>query len=96
MALPPWSIHQIEQRHGKLELTRLFLGLESDDVQTARLVLQMAADYHGRLQSLSQTLGQDEADECVHLEAEWTAMRVALVCTPISRGGEGHRAQRLI
>lgn len=52
------------------------------DVQTARFVLQRAADYHGRLQELSQNMGQGEVEEYTHLEAEWTAMRIALVSLP--------------
>lgn len=62
-------------------LTSFSWSIGDHDVQTARLVLQNAADYYRRLQELSQTLGQEEADECTHLEAEWTAMRVTLVCT---------------
>lgn len=52
---------------------------DEHNAQTARFVLQRAADYHGRLQELSQTSDQDDADECVQLEAEWTAMRIVLV-----------------
>lgn len=53
--------------------------IDDHDVQRARFVLQRAADYHGRLLQLSQTPRQDEADECIHLESEWTAMRIMLV-----------------
>lgn len=54
------------------------------DVQSARFVLQRAADYHGRLLQLSQVSEQDESHECTQLEAEWTAMRVVLVSQPLS------------
>ncbi|PSR97315.1 meiosis protein SPO22/ZIP4 like-domain-containing protein [Coniella lustricola] len=51
---------------------------DHDDVQTARLVLQRAADYHGRLQHLSQMPRHDQGDEILRLEAEWTALRIIL------------------
>lgn len=63
----------------------LFVRRADDhDVQTARIVLQRAADYHGRLLQLSQTPGQHEADECTQLEAQWTTMRIVLVSLSVS------------
>lgn len=53
------------------------------DVQSARFVLQRAADYHGKLLQLSQTSEQNESHECTQLEAEWTAMRMVLVSQPV-------------
>lgn len=53
-----------------------------DDVQNARLVLQKAADYHGQLQNMSQTMQTEEADQTIEMEAEWTVLRIALVCAP--------------
>lgn len=52
---------------------------DGHDVQTARSVLQRAADYHGRLQQLSHAPPQAHDNECTYLEAEWTAMRIVLV-----------------
>lgn len=44
-----------------------------------RLVLQKAADYHGRLQNLSPTMEPEDADQTTEMEAEWTVLRIALV-----------------
>lgn len=61
---------------------------DDHDVQTARFILQRAADYQGRLQQLSQTLKDEGFDEYTDLEAEWTAMRIALVSSLSSACGE--------
>ncbi|KAK7735234.1 sporulation-specific protein 22 [Cytospora paraplurivora] len=50
--------------------------IDDHDVQTARLVLQRAAEYHGRLHDLSHE--EHDADECVEIEVEWTVLRMAL------------------
>jgi hypothetical protein len=55
--------------------------LDDDDVQNARSVLQKASDYHGRLQSTSQTMQLEDSEHAVEMEAEWTALRIALVRT---------------
>lgn len=60
-------------------LTLAIPDKDNHDVQSARFVLQRAADYHGRLLQLSEMPEQDEADECVKLETEWTGMRIVLV-----------------
>ncbi|POS79951.1 hypothetical protein DHEL01_v201659 [Diaporthe helianthi] len=49
-----------------------------DDVQNARLALQKAADCHGRLQSITQTLQPEDAGQIVEMEAEWTVLRIGL------------------
>lgn len=54
---------------------------DDDDVQNTRLILQKAADYHGRLQDMSQTMKSEDADQMVEMEAEWTVLRIALVCS---------------
>lgn len=54
--------------------------VDDDDVENARFVLQKAADYHGRLQSISQTIQAEDAEQAMDLEAEWTVLRIALVC----------------
>ncbi|KAG8164456.1 hypothetical protein KVR01_006374 [Diaporthe batatas] len=53
-------------------------NLYQDDVQNARLALQKAADYHGRLQSSTQTMQPEDAHQTVEMEAEWTALRIGL------------------
>lgn len=60
---------------------RLWMA-DDNDVQNARLILQKAADCHGRLQNMSQTMQMDEADQIIEMEAEWTVLRIALVCAP--------------
>lgn len=51
-----------------------------DDVENARLVLQKAADYHSRLQTTSQMIQAEDAEQAMEMEAEWTVLRIALVC----------------
>lgn len=58
---------------------------DNHDVQSARFVLQRAADYHAKLLQLSETSDQDEAHECTQLESEWTAMRIVLVSQPVKQ-----------
>lgn len=55
---------------------------DDDDVQNARLVLQRAADYHGRLQSIARTTDPEDLYQTVEMEAEWTVLRIALVRAP--------------
>ncbi|KUI61426.1 Testis-expressed sequence 11 protein [Cytospora mali] len=50
--------------------------IDDHDAQTARLVLQRAVDYHGRLHDLSQE--EHDANECIEFDAEWTVLRIAL------------------
>lgn len=55
---------------------------DDDDVQNARLILQKAADCHGRLQDMSRTMQTEDAEQTIEMEAEWTVLRIALVCAP--------------
>lgn len=53
---------------------------DDDDDQNTRHILQKAADYHSRLQDMSRTMQSDDTDLTMEMEAEWTALRIALVC----------------
>lgn len=55
---------------------------DENDVQNARLILQKAADCHGRLQNMSQKMQTEEIDQIIEMEAEWTVLRIALVSAP--------------
>ncbi|KAH8778487.1 meiosis protein SPO22/ZIP4 like-domain-containing protein [Diaporthe sp. PMI_573] len=76
-----WSAecdHQTSSHLLGLALRVVKLCIDDEDVQNARFVLQKAADYHGRLQSMSQTMQPGDADQAVEKEAEWTVLRIAL------------------
>lgn len=51
--------------------------LDDHDAQTARLLLERAVEYRGRLHDLSQ--GEHDTDDCIEFEAAWTVLRIALV-----------------
>ncbi|ROV97146.1 hypothetical protein VMCG_07448 [Cytospora schulzeri] len=60
----------------RLALKVARLCIDDHDAQTARLVLQRAVEYRGRLHDLSQ--GEHDTDDCIEFETEWTVLRVAL------------------
>lgn len=53
--------------------------IEHGELESAYVALQKAADYNGVLQTLLQTLPEDDASVCNRLEAEYLALRTALV-----------------
>ncbi len=55
---------------------------DEGDLELASVALRKAADYSGRLHCLSDSMPDDEANECKRLETDYLVQRTAVVSQP--------------